>query len=411
MKILVLGGGISGLSALWHLSKLLPDAEVTLLEKSNRLGGWIQTGFVDGFLFEQGPRTFSSARSPSLLRLITDVGLEKDLLFSLPNAKKRYLWHRGKLKSVGAALLPHAWRLLCEPFIAKGGKEETIHAFASRRFGKQIANLLFDPLTLGVFAGDSRALSMQASFPKLAEMEERSGSLLVGMLGGKKKKPFPGSLFTLKQGMESLVDALFCRLKANILLNTEVISLAKQPGGWLVETKEDAFRADALFSALPAPSLSSLMPGMPKIPSASLTVVNLGFFDLALSKSGYGYLVPSLEREEVLGMIFDSDLFGGSGCRLTAMVRPTAKNPEEAVLGALSRHLQIRRRPDRIETHRATEAIPQLGIGQKQALLRWEASLDDFFLLGNFCEGPGVEQCVARSEIMVNKFLEKKFRN
>lgn len=410
MKILILGGGISGLTAAWHLSKLCPKAEVTLLEQSSRLGGWIRTEQTQEFLFEQGPRTFSAARSPSLLRLIAEAGLENELLFSIPSAKKRYLWHRGKLKSAGALFLPHAWRLFLEPFISKGLEEETIHSFASRRFGARIAELFFDPLTLGIFAGDSRSLSMQACFPGLALMEEKHGSLLLGMLRRQKKR-FPGSLFTLKNGMESLVHALSSNLKTEILLDTTVSSLKKEGIGWMVETNRGVFAADALFSALPAHALRSLLPSMPEIASASLTVVNLGFSKPILPKSGYGYLVPSMEKEDLLGMIFDSAIFGGNGCLMTAMVRPSSPCPEAVVLDALERHLKVSSSPDRILIHRAEQAIPQFALGQQKALRSWEACLSDLYLLGNYLDGPAVEQCIARSETMVNHFLEKKFQN
>lgn len=412
MKIYVLGGGISGLAALWRLKKLLPNEEIRLLEKSNRLGGWIETGRTGDFLFEKGPRTFSAARSPSFLQLIAEVGLEEDLVFSLPSAKARYLWHRGRLKNASTLFLPHAWRLFREPFVSRGRVEETIHEFASRRFGAKIADLFFDPLTLGIYAGDSRALSMEASFPRFVEMEKQYGSLLFAMLASRRrKKTFPGSLFTLKAGIGSLVDAMACKLKERILLDQEVLGLKRENGKWRIETKKEEFSADAIFSALPPHALKKLLPEMPDVPSASLTVVNMGFTSLSLPKSGYGYLIPSSEKEPLLGMIFDSEIFGGRKCTLTAMVRPDEVRPKEVALEALRRHLKLSQLPDCIETLLAKEAIPQLGVGQKKALFQWEPSLCNLYLLGNYLEGPGVEQCVARSEKMTKHFFEEKFQN
>ncbi len=411
MKALILGGGISGLSAAWRLSKLHPDIEITLLEKSPRLGGWIETGQSGDFLFERGPRTFSAARSPILLNLIAEVGLEKDLLFSKKSAKTRYLWHRGRLKSASSLFLPHAWRLLLEPFVPKGSGEETIHTFASRRFGSKIAELFFDPITLGVFAGDSRTLSMEACFPKLVEMEQRYGSLLLSVLQRKKKQQFPGTLFTLQGGMQRLIDVLGASLSANLILGAEVLAVAKENKGWRVETGKGSIYADVVFPALPAHALRTLLPTMPPIESVSLTLVNLGFADLAMPKKGYGYLVPSSEEEALLGMIFDSEIFGGSSCRLTAMVRGSAPDPKRVVLDALMRHLRVSSVPDQMEIHRRDLAIPQLGVGQKKEILSWAASLDRFYLLGNYIDGPAVEQCVERSEKMTNLFFEKMFRD
>ena len=86
MKVLILGGGITGLSAAWYLLQKHPHAQITLLEKTNRLGGFIQTSREGGFLFEKGPRTFPLGRSPHLLSLIRDLGL--DIITAKP--QKRY---------------------------------------------------------------------------------------------------------------------------------------------------------------------------------------------------------------------------------------------------------------------------------------------------------------------------------
>ncbi len=407
MKILILGGGISGLSAARRLSQFYPRAEITLLEKTNRLGGWIESEDSGDFLFEKGPRTFSAARSPTLLQWISELGLERELLFSNPSASKRYLWHRNRLKSAGSLFWPHAWRLLLEPFVGKGKEEETIHAFATRRFGKKIADLFFDPMTRGIYAGDCRTLSVKACFPRFVEMEQRYGSLLLGMLAPRKKKKFPGSLFTLKRGMQSLVDAIVEKLPIEIVKDVEIEFLYQRWGRWKVETKSGAFSADAVFSALPAHALRELLPEMPEIPSSSLDVVNIGFLQRPTAmKAGYGYLVPStLKEESLLGMIWDSEVFGGP-CRMTAMV--SGDSPKEIALDALRRHLGIHQAPDRLEVHPANQAIPQLGVGLKEKLLDWESSLEGLHLLGNYLDGASVDQCMARSEKVVKNYFQKK---
>src|SRR3990167_8169961 len=100
MSTLILGGGISALSAAHVLLKKDPKRKITLLEKQNQLGGWIQTRKEAGFLFEQGPRTFQRNSCRSLLDLIREVGLEDELIFSDPG--KRYLWHQGRLHSIAS---------------------------------------------------------------------------------------------------------------------------------------------------------------------------------------------------------------------------------------------------------------------------------------------------------------------
>lgn len=59
--IAVLGGGITGLASAFYLSRSLPNAKITVVEASSRLGGWLNSQSVDvgdgNVVFEQGPRT------------------------------------------------------------------------------------------------------------------------------------------------------------------------------------------------------------------------------------------------------------------------------------------------------------------------------------------------------------------
>jgi oxygen-dependent protoporphyrinogen oxidase len=349
-----LGGGISGLSAAWFLRKKYPKAQVILLEKTNRLGGAIQTSHEHGLLFEKGPRTFQSLKCPRLLQLIRDVGLEGELIYSpLP---KRYLWHRGKLRSpFFPTFLP---ALLREPFRSKWCPEdESIYDFAVRRFNHKIAVTLFDPLTLGIYAGDIKKLSIRSCFPKM-----REGSVLFSMQKG-------GRLFTLSSGMSTLIDALAKQLDIEIVLNC---------------SDEKRYKADRILSALPSP-----------FEKQPLTVVNLAFAGNVLSKQGFGYLVPTSENEKILGMIWDSSVFPqqnrGNETRMTAMMR--SGSVADAV-DAAKRHLGIAKEP--IHTSAYVASIPQFNVGYYKQIAEYEKNSSSL-LLGNYLEGPSVEACIQRS--------------
>ena len=115
-KIVIIGGGISGLTARYRLSKRYPRAEIVLYEKSSRIGGCI--GSAEGpYFFESGPRTIKASRSRELLQLIEELDLQSEILYSSPHARKRFLCVNGKLRSLSSfipALVPaHAcqkWR-------------------------------------------------------------------------------------------------------------------------------------------------------------------------------------------------------------------------------------------------------------------------------------------------------------
>lgn len=346
MNYLIIGGGISGLSAAWFLKKKDPLAKITLLEKENRLGGWIRTSHEEGFLFEKGPRTFQIGRSPHLLQLIHDLKLEK--ISSDPCAQRRFILHKQKLRSPWSFLPKIFPFLLRELFIKPSEKEdETIYDFAVRRFGPTVAELFFDPLALGIYAGDIRKLSIHSCFPSLVQFEKEKGSIIKGLFKAPKKG---GGLFTLKNGMETLIQELEKRLSIDIVLGSEVKSFSE----YEAVTEEKTWTADRVICALP-----------PKLKRKSLWVVNIAYDHDVLSKKAFGYLVPTKEQESILGCIFDSAIFPQQGekTRLTVMVREEESKPLDAALNAIDRHLGLKVAPIYSSLFFAKDAIPQPEVG------------------------------------------------
>jgi oxygen-dependent protoporphyrinogen oxidase len=351
MRALILGGGITGLSAAWFLKKKNPNAEITLLEKSDRVGGWIRTDREGDFLFEKGPRTFPLGRCPLLLEMMQELRL--NILYAKP--QKRYLWKKGKLHSLGSQLpwlLPY---LLREPFVKKSiVEDESIYDFAVRRFGVKVAEEIFDPMTLGIYAGDMRKLSIRSCFPSLFSAEREKGSVLKAFFGVKSQ-----GLFTLEAGMESLVEAL--KKGIDIVTQCKVEAIGKNE----VTAGGKIWKADRILSALP-----------PQLPAKSIWVVNVGFNREVLQKRGYGYLIPTREGQSVLGVIWDSSIFPLQGqTKMTVMLREEEKNPLEAAL----QHLSLGK-PDQASVFFAEKAIPQMEVGC------------------SYFEGISVEACIERGK-------------
>jgi oxygen-dependent protoporphyrinogen oxidase len=396
MRVLILGGGISGLSSAWFILKKYPEAEVTLLEKEPRLGGCIDTKQQGNFLFEMGPRTFQRSRCPELLALIADVGLEKDLVFSDPTSSARYLWVRGKLRTV-ASLWPHLAAAVIRDLVAPRGtaQEESIYEFASRRFGKKAAELFFDPLVKGVFGGDMRKLSLSACFPSLHEWEKTARSIVLGACAKKSFKQ-PSGLFTLRGGMHRLVQAL---CKTGMEIHKGCVVEAIRSDGVLAGGR--LWTADLIISALPGSEIAKLCGIDFALRSESLTVVNLGYEGRGALK-GYGYLVPSSEGEGLLGQIWDSSLFPeGPQMKMTSMVR--SLDPERTALEAMRRHLEEFRMPSAI--YQKTAWIPQYDVGHVAKIEQFETAVRCRFpnlqLVGNYLSGPSVEACITRTKSVV----------
>jgi protoporphyrinogen oxidase len=302
MHTLILGGGISGLSAAWFLHKREPETQITLLEKESRLGGWIETKSVGEFCFERGPRTLARGRSKELLRLIEELGLSSEVVSSSPSAARRFLLKKGRLRSFSSFWPQLAWAGVREVFKKRGGlSDESIYDFAARRFGEKVARGFFDPLTLGIYAGDIHRLSIRSCFRPFWEWEQKEGSVIRGML--KKKKSEPG-LFTLRGGLERLIQELKKQLPIRIVTDCHVQSLGSE-----IVTSQGKFLADRVISALPADEISRLTQIGLEVPYRSIWVVHLGFSQKLLKQKGFGYLVPTEEGEPLLGMVWDSEIF------------------------------------------------------------------------------------------------------
>lgn len=396
MKIVILGGGISGLSAAWFLAKKYERAQITLIEKESRLGGLVQTSYEGGFLFEKGPRTFQTSRCPNLLELIRELGLEGELIFSDRCASSRYLWSKGRLRSVASFLPQILPALLCEPFRAKGtSDDESIYEFASRRFGPKIAATLFDALTLGIYAGDIRKLSIRTCFPPFFQMEREKGSVVLGLFFSKKKQG-PKGLFTLQSGMNRLIERLAEKSAMKTILNTTVEAIRSDG----VIANGIFYPADRIISALPGSTIGRLTGLWDDFLQTDLWVVSLAYAGDVLSKKGFGYLVPTQEKENLLGMVWDSSIFPKQNTqgetRVTAMMR---EGSVEAARDAMKRHLGVFQSPLFTSAFLAKRAIPQFQVGYWERLDRFEqeakAKFPSLVLLGNYIKGASVDACIA----------------
>ena len=425
---IILGGGISGLSLAFYLRKKGYTKEICILEKSTRVGGWLESQTEQGFFFEKGPRTFRVSRSESLLALIHDLHLEKELLFSSEGASSKYLFYNQKLQKVPSnpfsfltskLTRPLLFSLFREWKIPKNIEDESIHAFISRRFTPEVADSLFDAITTGIYGSDSKTLSISSCFPILKEWEREYGSITKGLFLHKKKKsvyPYkPSHLFTLKSGVGSLVTALEKEIKAEMITGQEGKHLTYKDGRFLVETESASYEAEDLFSAVPAPALAKMLHKDHKelsyllgsIPYTNLSCVHFGYRKKVLPVTGFGYLVPSKEKEDILGAIFDSEVFSQQSSsekqtRLTLML-PDRGLPDEKLyqlsVASLHKHLAISDSPDYTSLTQCIGAIPKYLVGHQKKISDIQKirtkELPKLQILGNYLSGASVNDSIA----------------
>ena len=406
----MLGGGISGLTSAYRLAEQLPKDryDVVLLEHQNRLGGWIQSERIllpaqsEGTaLIEKGPRSIRPAGYSGLmmLELVQSLGLLERLLRvpkAAPSAQNRYLYYPDRLAKLPSSLSSLFSALIQLPFLraiipgvlkearvpsrflrprseSKSEKErlqqreliedESVDSFVSRRFGKGLAENLVSAVIHGIYAGDTRKLSVRAVLPFLWEAERVHGSVLRSMLPAKRNKrhrPLPEleaavkaakedrlkqvesrlgkemvdsfkavSVYSFPDGVQELVQALESRLaehdNVQIKKGDAVRSVVvDESGKTLLRTKNgETIEAHRIISSIPSSQLADILPpsaDLPQLmhnPSANVGVVNIVVAPNAVPKGkalvpveGFGYLVPRTtpgNEDGILGVVFDSD--------------------------------------------------------------------------------------------------------
>ncbi|KAI5815914.1 hypothetical protein BZA77DRAFT_388060 [Pyronema omphalodes] len=382
-SVAILGGGITGLSAAWYLSRLAPDVPITLYESSNRLGGWLRTKRVkyDGgsVVFETGPRTLraNSVAAMVTLDMIRQLQLEDQLNIvhkEDPSAKNRFIYLNNKLNKVPNSVTGMLFGVLTNPVLKglvpgvlaehtreqrpKEAIDESVGSFIARRLNDNVADNLVSSVFHGIYAGDIDKLSARSLLPKQWRLEGKYGSITKGLLKNNKEQPFEdtalrfemqqvdenaelikamqnASVFTFKDGIETLSNALVEDLMRSpmveIRLNDPVEKLVYNWKDSEYPLAIDNHSYSHVLSTLLGPVTNSMLPKhaqtheLGDVEATNVVVVNLFYKTPNLVPKGFGYLLPKSVPEEAnphraLGVIFDSLAEGESGTKLTVMM-------------------------------------------------------------------------------------------
>ena len=462
MRLVVVGGGITGLAAAHHALELARERrialELTLVEARERLGGTIATERAGGFLIEAGPDSFLSEK-PWALALCRRLALEDRLARTDDRYRKVFVWHAGRLHP-----LPDGWELLAPtrlaPFLSSRlfswpGKlrmafdlvlprgiadDESLGAFVRRRLGREALERVAQPLVAGIYTADPDDLSLTATMPRFAELEKQERSIILGLRRARRRARETGvsgarwSLFvTLKEGMEDLVAALATRLQpGTVLLKQRVAGVERRGDRWRVATAEGAdLDADRVIVATEShaaarmlryvdPTLATLLA---EIPYASSATVTLGYrrADVPHPLDGFGFVVPHAEKRALLACTFSSVKYAGRAPEGDVLLRAFVGGAlNEAVLelddaplvmrarAELREALGITAAPALARVFRWPKAMPQYHVGhlaRVETIERRAGALPGLDLAGGAYRGVGIADCVRSGEAAAERAL------
>jgi oxygen-dependent protoporphyrinogen oxidase len=410
-EVVIVGAGITGLSAAYYLIK--KGVDFRIIEKSAFTGGVISTHKENGFVYETGPNT-GVLSQPETAELIEELKGLCEIEIANAAAKKRWIWKgnswqplpSGFIAAVKTPLFTFSDKLgiLAEPFRSKGkNPDETLDQLVLRRMGQSFLDYAVDPFILGIYSGDPSYLVTRYALPKLYNLEQKYGSFIGGAFrkGFEKKEPrtklATGDVFSIKGGLQNLVDALTTKTGSeNILLNfaeATVIPLIKEgyctKGKWAGEDVEINTRY--VITTTGSHDLPALLPFVDDAEMAELNnllyakvvQVTLGFNKWeGKPLDAFGGLVPFKENRDLLGILFLSSFLTGrapDGGALLSIFLGGIRKPhlveltDKEIMSILEKEVIVMTglrnfSPDLIKIRRYNHAIPQYGLSTGERL-------------------------------------------
>ncbi len=451
-KIIIIGAGISGLATAFWLHK--DGYDVTILERNSEAGGAMESIRQDGFLFDRGPNS-GLETTPLVARLVEGVNLKDEFVYSNPEGNKRYILRNGELHAL--PMSPPAMlktklfsasaklRLLGEPFIGRSGDGyyQSVAQFVRRRLGQEFLDYAINPFVAGVYAGNPEELSVHSAFPKLYELEEKYGGLIIGTIKSfreRKKREEQSKqsakMFSFLQGMQSLPKAIAAKLSHKIEFLADVNDIYIRNDKYVVcynnAGNKKELTGDVVISTAPAYIASkyfeSLYPEAVKhfdaiyYPPVMALMAGFKKSDIGQPLDGFGFLIPQKENKSFLGAIWSSTLFPARAPKDNAnftLFIGGARNREifsedkeviiKRVIDEFKEIMKINGEPVFLQHRFWSKAIPQYNLGyieHERFFDEFENKFKGIIISGNFRGGISVGDCIKNSDIVYKKAVK-----
>ncbi|MBC2079840.1 protoporphyrinogen oxidase [Listeria booriae] len=457
-KIVVIGGGITGLSSTFYLKKELEkqnlDYELVLLEAGTKVGGKIDTMKRDGYIIERGPDSFLR-RKPEMQDLVKDLGMEDCLVENATGenfvlAKQGlHAIPKGSIMGIPTRFRPFfksrllsssgKFRVLGDLFVGKkrmANEDMALGTFLRARVGDEMVDNILEPLMSGIYAGDLDEMSAEATGEQFLKLEDEHGSLLKGVRQiyneTTAKQPTEATFLTVREGLSSVVSALEQELSTKIIKKGKrVQAITRQPRGHEITiSKKEKLQADSIFIALPYQEIVPLFRGdavfeqIGEIPAASVATVAMVFPKDAVVEDikGSGFVVSRNEDFSMAACSWihrkwphtvpeDKILLRAFVGRRKeeSIVDLADKAIEETVLSDLNRIMKINQAPEFTTVTRWRNSIPQYTVGherRKEAIYsEFKQSYPGIFAGGASFEGVELSECVRQAKSGVTSVL------
>jgi len=439
-NIAIIGAGLTGLTTAFYLKKY--GFNVCVYEKTDRCGGAMHTLHQDGFSFEAGPTT-GVINSPEVFELFEDLNILDKINYADENAKKRLIWKNnsfhplpsGPISAISTPLfsLKDKIKVLFEPFISKGNNEhENLAHLVKRRLGTSFLNYAIDPFIGGIYAGNPENLIPKYALPKLYNLEQEYGSFIKGAFAKARKKKndrekkASKKMFSFYGGFSSLINELVANIgEENILTQQKELKIEKQDDKYIINKES----YDLIVSACPSTGFKESfaflnedeIDKLTNIKYAPVVQIALGFKNWdGIDLNAFGALVPSIEKRNVLGILFTSSFLKDRAPKDSILLsifmggtrnEAITKEDDDIILNKAIEEVNSMLKPKNAEINlshifRHKYAIPQYEITSKerfQAIKEIENKYSNFFVGGNIHNGIGIGDRIKQGNNIANK--------
>lgn len=484
--IAIVGGGISGLTAAFEIQTKLPSAKVVLLESAPRLGGVLETAEIDGYLVEKSADMFTIEpgaalelcrrldRANELIETIpvhdrAYVATESDVH---PVPRGLSLMLPGNVSAImgsplldGAAKARFAQEIDVPP--RDWSTDESLESFAVRRFGQAVFDRLIQPLVSGIYTADPKKLSMRATMQRFVDMEREHGSLIAAAKHQQSEirktsassVPLPtnadreasGARYGLFRAPTAGIGQLIGWLSAastnvNLVTGATANSLSRSGNQWQIRYQSAShgnqmLAADAVVLATAASisgrllaevaassiancQLAKARQALESISAASSAIVVLGVDRSQLRRDfrGYGIIVPTVLKRNVIATSFASNKFAGRTPKGKVLIRGFVGGALQSELvdledrelialvkSEIERTVGLTGQPEMAHVFRWRNCMPQYHLGHLDRVNEIEsgiAKLPGLELAGNSYRGVGIPACIESGQAAASRVAD-----
>jgi len=455
--VVVIGGGITGLSTMYYLEKLKRDynidLELILVEKNEYLGGKIHSVKEKDFIIEAGADSIV-ARNENVLPFVKELHLEEELVYNETGIS--YIYSNDMLHPIPAdtvfgipmsveslfssTLVSTKGKIIAlKDFITKNKgftKDTSLAVFLESFLGKELVEKQISPVLSGVYSGKLNELTMASTLPYLLDYKNTYGSIMKGFEVNKKQFQAAGNkkFLSFKKGLSTIINRLEEKLTGtDIRKGVTTTNVKRVDDGYEVSfLNQETIKADYVVLAAPHDvaqtvlSSNELDDDFNKLKNSSLISIYLGFEipDEQLPADGTGFIVSENSDLHCDACTWTSRKWKHTSDKQKLLVRMFYKssNPayekmkqkskEELVQVALSdieKSLGIQGKPQTVEVTGWKDLMPNYHLEHNHAVQslnkKLSAAFPNMYLAGASYYGVGIGACIGNGKKTAEKIM------